>query len=171
MKGSFLQQTDQSIRHLLPVVATTVLIFVGAVPLHIPDWAPVAPLLPLIAIYYWSIYRPDLMTGPIAFALGLLSDGVSGAPLGVSSLVYLFVQGLTVSQRRFFLGKSFLVGWFGFALVGGGAILAQWLLMAMVYGRFAGNRVVMAELAMTLLFYPLLSWGLTRAQIFVLREI
>ncbi len=64
-----------------------------------------------------------------------------------------------------------MVGWCGFGLVGAGAVLLQWLLVATVNGRFPGGHAVLVELVMTLLFYPVLSWVLTRAQIFVLRDV
>ena len=170
MKGSLLQQIDLAVRQLLPVGMVLVLILVNALPTRVPGFAAVVPLLPLIGVYYWSIYRPDLMPPALAFCLGLLNDVISGIPLGVSSLLYLLVQGMTASQRRFFHGKPFRIAWWGFGLVSGGAFILQWLLASLLLGRTLELRAVGFEFLMTLSFYPLLSWLFARTQLALLRN-
>jgi len=144
------QRMDLWARHLLPVVLTLVLVLLGAIPTHLPGFAAITPMLPLIGIYYWGIYRPDLLPGSVAFAIGLVNDIITGMPLGVTPLIYLLVQAMTASQRRFFLGKPFLVAWWCFAVVAGGALSLQWLLVSMSA-------------------YPLLSWLFARTQLTLLR--
>ena len=73
----------------MPSASILALMLVNALPTRLPGFAPVVPLLPLIGVYYWSIYRPDLMPPALAFGLGILNDVIAGIPLGVSSLVYL----------------------------------------------------------------------------------
>ncbi len=170
MKGSLLQRIDQMVRHLLPVGSVLLLILVNALPTRLPGFAAVSPLLPLIGVYYWSIYRPDLMPPALAFGLGLLNDVIAGLPLGVSSLIYLLAQGMTASQRRFFHGKPFRIAWWGFGLVSAGALAVQWLLMSVLLGHTLEPRAVMFEFLMTLFFYPLLSWLFARAQLALLRS-
>lgn len=170
MKGSFLQQIDQAVRHLLPVGLVLLLILINALPSRLPGFAAVVPLLPLIGVYYWSIYRPDLMPPALAFGLGLLNDVIAGTPLGVSSLVYLLAQGMTASQRRFFHGKPFRIAWWGFGLVSAGAFALQWLLVSLLLGHTLEPRAVMFEFLMTLFFYPLLSWLFARTQLALLRS-
>ncbi len=170
MKGSFLQRLDQAIRHLLPLSLTLVLIFLNALPTRLPGFAQVAPLLPLIGVYYWSIFRPELMPPSVAFGLGLLYDIIGGLPLGVSSLIFLATQGLTASQRRFFHGKPFRIAWWGFGLVGIGAFTLQWILASMLIGHLLELRAVMFEFLLTLLAYPVLSWFFSRIQLALLRS-
>ncbi len=170
MKGSWLQQLDLKARHLLPFVLSLFLVLVDATPTRLPGFAAVTPQLPLIAIYYWAVYRPELLPPSVAFGLGLVNDIVVGTPLGVSSLVYLLIQGLTASQRRFFHGKSFLVAWWGFALVALGGLGLQWVMVSMIFARIIEVRAVMFEFLMTASFYPLLSWLFSRAQLALLRR-
>ena len=170
MKGSLLQRINQMIRQLLPVSLVLILILVNALPSRLPGFAAVAPLLPLIGVYYWSIYRPDLMPPAVAFGLGLLNDVIAGLPLGVSSLIYLLVQGMTASQRRFFHGKPFRIAWWGFGLVSSGAFLLQWLLVSALLKHALEPRAVLFEFLMTLFFYPLLSWLFARTQLALLRS-
>ena len=170
MKGSLLQRLDLAIRHLLPFCLTFVLVLINAMPTRLPGFAAVTPQLPPIGIFYWAIHRPDLLPPWVAFALGLFNDIVAGTPIGVSPLVYLLIQGMAASQRRFFHGKSFLVAWWGFLLVGAGALFLQWLLISVIYGRLLEPRAVMFEFLMTVSFYPLLSWLFARTQLALLHR-
>lgn len=170
MKGSLLQRMDLWVRQLLPCGLTLLLVLIDAVPTRLPGFAAVAPLLPLIGIYYWAVYRPDLLPPWAAFALGLVNDIIAGTPLGVSSLVYLLAQGMTASQRRFFHGKPFLIAWWGFGLVGGGALALQWVLVSMLAGRMLDAKAVIFEFLMSLFFYPLLSWFFSRTQLSLMRR-
>jgi len=170
VKGSLLQRVDQGVRHLMPMVLTLLLVFLDAVPVHLPAFALVVPLLPLVGIYYWSIYRPDLMPPAMAFGLGIVNDVIAGTPLGVSSLIYLLAQGMTASQRRFFHGKPFRVAWWGFGLVGSGAFLLQWVLVSALNGHRLGFHPVLFEFLMTMCIYPVLSWLFARAQLALLRS-
>jgi rod shape-determining protein MreD len=77
----------------------------------------VAPILPLVSIYHWAIYRPNLLPVFAVFILGLLQDILVGTPIGLYTLVFLTVYGIVTSQRRFFTGKSFLFYWLGFATI------------------------------------------------------
>jgi rod shape-determining protein MreD len=161
---------DQGVRHLVPVGLTLFLILLDAVPMHLPEFAMVVPLLPLIGVYYWSIYRPDLMPPAMAFGLGLVNDAIAGTPLGVSPLIYLLAQGMTASQRRFFHGKPFRIAWWGFGLVGTGAFLLQWVLVSLLVGHSLELHSVMFEFLMTMCSYPVLSWFFARAQLALLRS-
>ena len=170
MKGSFWQRMDLWIRQILPAASTLLLILLDVMPTRLPGFAPVAPLLPLISVYYWAVYRPELLPPPVAFGLGLLNDVICGTPLGVSPVVYLMLLGMTSSQRRIFSGRSFLVAWWGFILLGTAGMALQWLLVSMVFGQFLEFRTVLFELLMTLSFYPLVSWLFARTQLALMKR-
>ena len=170
MRPTLLQRMDQWVRHLLPVGVTLLLLLVNVTPARIPDYATVAPILTLMSVFYWSIYRPDLLPSYAAFAVGLLFDVISGGPLGVNALVLLLVQGITASQRRFFLGNAFPVAWWGFAMMAGGAVTAAWMLVAVLLGSPIGLRPVLFEYMLTVALYPLLSWAMARTQVAFLKQ-
>jgi rod shape-determining protein MreD len=142
---------------------------IAATPSRLPGFASIAPQLPLICIYYWAIYRPDLLRPWAAFALGAVADMIGGTPLGVSSLIFLAVQGVVESQRRV-LGKSFLMAWWGFAIVAGGALLLQWAMSSVVMAVLLPVRAMGFQYLMTVIVYPLLAWAFVRAQIALLRR-
>jgi rod shape-determining protein MreD len=169
MKHGMPQRVDHLIRQLLPASLVLLLALLQAVPWRVPEFAGVVPLLPMIGIFYWSLYRPDLLVPSVAFGTGLVNDIVMGAPLGISSLVFLAMQGMTASQRRFFHGKSFLLVWSGFATLTAGAILVQMALSAALYGRTPVARALLVEYVITVFCYPLPSWLFSKLQLSWLR--
>jgi len=55
---------------------------VGLLKTMTPDFA-------FMAIYFWRMVRPDLLSPAFVFLAGFLSDALTGAPLGMSSMSYL----------------------------------------------------------------------------------
>ena len=170
MKPSFWQRLDTMSRQSTPFVLTLILVVAGAVPLHIPGFARVAPLLSLMAVYHWAVYRPELLPAFAVFLIGLLQDTLSGTPVGVNAMVYLGVYGIVVSQSRFFTGKSFVIIWLGFALVAGVAELARWVLVSAYYVTLVEPRAVIVQYILTLGIFPFLAWVLLRWQQTFLRR-
>lgn len=170
MKPSLFHRMDLWTRHLLPFGVTLILLMLGLVPTRVPGYAMIAPVLPLMGVYYWSIYRPDLLPPSAAFSLGLLHDIIAGLPLGVSALVMLMVQSVTASQRRFFLGNTFAVAWWGFALMALGAMTLTWLLVCMLFVHLIPPNTVIFEYLLSISAYPVVSWLLARTQVVFLRQ-
>lgn len=164
MKPTLVSHLDRAARNLSPFAVCVLLVPLGMVPLPMPGYTPVAPAVALIAVYYWSIYRPDLLPAVAVFAIGLLQDLLSGVPLGVNTLVLLMVHRVVTSQRRFFHGKPFLVLWWSFMLVAAGVALMSWVLVALLVGTLIDPRPVIAQYLLTLALFPGLTWVLVRAQ-------
>ena len=94
-----------ALRGLTPLVLTLMLALLTVVPLRIPDFAPVTPALTVIAIYYWGIYRPDLMPIVATFAIGMFQDIIAGTPLGLTSLVLLTVHAVAAPPLECLHGR------------------------------------------------------------------
>ena len=171
MKLNFWQRLDLIVRCLSPFFLILVLVVLGQVPMHIPGFAEVAPILPLMAVYHWAIYRPDLLPVTAVFFAGLMQDALSGMPFGVNAAVFVGVHIAVISQQVFFQGKSFLIIWLGFAMVAAGAVVMIWLLNAMIF--VAGASVVAAfiQYLVTVGVFPLLAVLLVRWQRTVLAQI
>jgi rod shape-determining protein MreD len=162
---------DTWVRHLVPFGVTLVLLLLTAVPTRLPGYAGIAPMLPLMGVYYWAIYRPDLLPAWVAFIVGLLYDVISGTPLGVNALVMLLVQGTSAAQRKFFLGKSFAVAWWAFGLLAAGAVGLAWLLVAFLTSRAIDPAPVIFEYLLTLSAFPMLTWLLARTHMAFLKDV
>ena len=171
MKPSIWVRMDTWVRHLVPVTVTIILLLLTAVPTRLPGFAAIAPLLPLMGVYYWAIYRPDLLPAWVAFLIGLLYDIMAGTPLGVNALVLLLVQGVSAAQRRFFLGKSFMVAWWAFGLLAAGSIGLSWILVVVLSARMIDATPVIFEYLLTMGLFPLLTWLLARTQMAFLKDV
>jgi rod shape-determining protein MreD len=111
------QKLDNLARSFTPFGLSLILVVLSVLPTHIPGYMQIAPVLALISVYHWAIYRPNLLPIFAVFILGLLQDLLLGTPVGLYVLVFLTVYGVVLSQRRFFVGKSFTIYWFGFAAI------------------------------------------------------
>ena len=169
MKPTTWTRLDLFARQLFPFVMTLALVFVGTIPLHLPGQRVVAPSLSLIALFYWSLHRPDLMPATAAFLLGLFHDILSGAPLGTGASAYLCVHALVHWQRQFFHGKSFGILWLGFTVVATLAALFGWMLTSMLAGTIVDARAAALQTMATIGSFPLVVWVLWRCHLTVLR--
>ena len=140
MTSGLWHRFETAVRGLTPFVLTLFLAMLTVVPLRIPDFAPITPVLTVIAVYYWSIYRPDLLPMAAVFGVGLFQDALAGTPLGLTALVLLAVQYAVITQRRFFHSKTFLVEWWGFMLVAPVAAFVGWLLASLYFGTLVAPR-------------------------------
>lgn len=164
MKSSLWLRLDNLARSLTPFALGLVLVLFSVVPLQVPGFARVVPLLALIAVHHWTIFRPDLMPAYAVFLIGLMQDLLSGGAPGVNALVFLTVYGVVLWQRRFFVGKSFMITWLGFAIVSAGAVLLSWALVSAYNMALINPRAIMYQYGLTLGFFPLLAWAFLRWQ-------
>jgi rod shape-determining protein MreD len=152
-------QFNRFLRGSVPFALACLMALLGVVPTGISGFGIITPSLLTIAVFYWSIHRPYLMGAPLCFLLGVLSDFLTGAPLGLTSLLLLVVHGVTLSQRRIFIGKSFILSWFGYALIALLAALVGWLLSSLYSLAVLPFLPVMLQYALSLLVFPLFAFG------------
>jgi rod shape-determining protein MreD len=149
---------DIGARIAAPSLVVFMLVLLSVVPLRIPYYAPVAPLLPIVAVYYWTIHRGDLMPAWVIFLLGLLYGILVGAPLGIHAVVFLACSALVAGQRRSLVGKSFLVLWWGFALVIAVGTAVEWLLFSAWFWQGMPVRPAVYRALLTLALFPPITW-------------
>ncbi len=164
MKSGLWHRMDLLARQLTPSMLTLALVIINVVPLHIPGFSRVAPLLPLMAVYHWAIFRPRLLPAYAVFLIGLLQDILTGAPIGVNALVFLAVYGAVLSQKQFFIGKSFFILWLGFSLIAAGAAVINWLAISILSVTLVEPRTVFFQYLLTLGFFPAIAWVFMRWQ-------
>lgn len=75
-----------------PPVSLAILVVFGALPWGLPaDYRFFFPMLPIVAIYYWSWQRLAPVKAWMVFAAGLIVDVLTNGPLGYWALIYLGV--------------------------------------------------------------------------------
>ncbi len=158
-------------RTVIPAGLAFLFVLAGCIPLTAIDIQVIKPLLPFAAVYYWALYRPDLLPAPVTFMVGLLVDILSGAPLGVHAATFCLVHGGLRRQRRFLVGKSFLINWSGFALVAAGAFAFIWLLTSILHGAPLAAEGLVLQAGTTVAAFPLAFWLLLRCHRALVRRI
>jgi len=171
MTFSLWQRLGVTVRGVTPFVITLLLVVLGQVPVHIPGFAEVAPLLPLMAVYHWAVYRPDLLPVIAVFIVGLLQDALSGMPFGVNTAVFVLVHLAVMSQQIFFIGRSFLIIWLGFVLVAAGAMVLTWVLTGLFFSTFSSLQTAFVQYLVTVGVFPILAWLQVRWQQSVLAQV
>jgi rod shape-determining protein MreD len=132
--------------------------------MRILDFTTAVPLLPLISVYHWAIYRPQLLPTYAVFLIGVLQDILTGSPIGVNALVFLLVYGAVISQKTFFSGRSFFVLWIGFGLIAAGASVTNWLVISILNVAIVGIQTAFLQYILTLGFFPAAAWAFLRWQ-------
>ncbi len=171
MLTTFLQRLELGSRRLLPLASTVFFIFLSAISLPLPHFGAVSPSLGLIAVYYWSMHRPDLFRPMASFALGVLYDSLHYLPLGLSAFVFVAVHQLVLSQRRFFVGHAFFMLWSGFALIMIIVMVGHWLVLSALDGRLISFLPIMIQGALTVVIFPLPVWVLIYMQRTLLSQV
>lgn len=113
-----------------------------------------APLL-LVAIYYWSIYRPTLLPPWLVFIAGVLFDILTGAPfVGMSAVLFLLCRMAVIDQRRFLIGQNFSMVWFGFCGLNIIYHFVQWGLFSALNGQWLYARDFIQALVLGVFLFP-----------------
>jgi len=162
-KAPFSVRLGRTLRSMIPGLLLLLCVFVAALPTGLPQFADVTPFLSLMAVYYWGIYRPDLLPAVVVFMGGLVQDVVTGGPIGLMALVLILVHAVGVSQRRFFLGKSFPVEWWGFGLVTLGAGVVAWIVASLYFVALLDPKSIAVQALLTIAVYPLVTRLFTQA--------
>jgi rod shape-determining protein MreD len=158
MSDSLWPKLDSAARSALPFVSAFVCVLLGVMTWPLPSFGMIAPPLALIAVYYWSIHRPDLFGPGLAFVIGLLHDVVHYLPIGLSALLFVAAHQIIFHQRRFFTGHSFFVMWWGFALTCVMVQMAGWLLHSLVNWQILPPLPIIAQTGLAVAAFPLLCW-------------
>ncbi len=149
----------QNLLSMLKAMTPTLLGLLGvlilALPLRLFEDALPTPIIPLVVVFFWSIYSPDYLPSPSIFVIGILQDLLMGGPLGLWAAVYLVTQYIVSSQRAYFLGREQKVVWLGFALAAAAASLMLWLVMSLMSGALLPVGALAAQITATVLIYPL----------------
>ena len=158
MIDSIVQTLDGLGRRLAPFATTVLLVVLNAIPLPLPDYRAIVPLVPLMAVFYWALYRPDLMPAAGVFLIGVLDDVLTGAPLGLNALIFLAVLGFVRRNRRLLAGRTFPFVWGAFAIIVLAVGAANWLIATFLFGANVRSEPAIGQLVLTFALFPIVAW-------------
>lgn len=147
------------------------LVLLSTIPFYIPGYGPVAANLVLMAVFYWAVHRPDLLSSMTVFLIGLLQDILVGMPPGMNAFVLLLVRIIAVTQGRVFRGRSFLILWWGFGLVALATAFVVWGLSSIYVLALLDPMPGLFQAGMTTALFPFLAGLFTWMQVRLLSQI
>lgn len=171
MTASLWHRLEHHLRNLVPFLTALVLLLLSLIPFHFPGYASIVPMLTLTVVYYWGLYRSDLLPATAVFFIGLLQDLLSGAPIGLNTGILLLVYGVVVSERRYFLHESFSIAWISFMVVAAGASALQWAALSLLDWTIHDPSPGIFQYFLTIALYPCLAWVYARTQQAFFRQV
>ena len=164
MSPSLSQRLDRIARNVLPAMLGVLLVLLSTIPFYIPGYGPVAANLVLMAVFYWAVHRPDLLSPITVFLIGLLQDILVGMPPGMNAIALLAVRTIAVSQSRVFRGRSFIILWWGFGMVALASAFFVWVLSTVYVFAPMNPLPGLFQAGMTTALFPFLAGGFTWMQ-------
>ena len=155
----------------MPALLGVLLVILSTIPFYIPGYGPVAANLVLMAVFYWSVHRPDLLSPISVFFIGLLQDILIGMPPGMNAVVLLSVRTLAVSQSRVFRGRSFIILWWGFGIVAVASSFVVWVLSAIYAISLMDPLPGLFQAGLTTALFPFLAGLFTWLQVKLLSQV
>ncbi len=149
---------------LLPVASTGFAALLALLPVPLAGYAVLTPAFALMAVYHWTIYRPDLLPSSALFGIGLVFDLLSGGPPGATSLLFLLSRAAVLRCRRWFFNRDFPFVWAGFTLLAGVAIGGLWTVHSLLSWQLFSVSGSVFRAALTIALFPVSSFVLGRTQ-------
>jgi rod shape-determining protein MreD len=165
--SEFLQQADRLLYAALPGALVSLLILLTLAPVRLPDVLAVAPLLPLMAVYHFCLFRAEALPAWLLFILGVVFDllqGGPGTPVGVSALQFLLVRQAILGNQKYLVAVSFTFIWLGYALLSAAAVALSWIAVVVLSWRLIDPQPALFQYIVSLFLYPIVGWVLGRGR-------
>jgi rod shape-determining protein MreD len=159
-----LPRVNSGLARLLPIATTVAAVLLTVLPVRIPGYAALTPAFALMAVYHWTIYRPDLLPPAGLFVVGFAEDLLTGGPVGVNALLLLLARAAVLRQRRHFINCTFPFVWSGFTLLTMAAMFGLWTLHCLLQLTLCGLRTFVFRAVLTIAIFPAASFVLGRTQ-------
>ena len=159
-----LPQINSGFARVWPIATTMLATLVSVLPLRVPGYAALTPAFALMAVYHWTIYRPDLLPPSGVFAVGLAEDLLTDGPVGINALLLLLARAAVLRQRRYFVNRTFPFVWSGFTLLAVAAMLGLWALQCLLQLTVFDLRTTVFRTVLSVASFPLASFALGRSQ-------
>ncbi len=160
--ASFLpRRDDHPLIRIIPGALIMIATLISLTPLPFTGGQTLVPSFVLIAIYFWSLLRGELVPYWLLFLCGLISDALLAMP-GVQALLFMLLKTVTGYVSNRFDRGSVWVFWTGFIVLSLLYWLAYWLLLHfLMQAPLPIANALTAWLAASIC-YPLLHWVFVR---------
>ncbi|MBY0281443.1 MAG: hypothetical protein K2W94_04715 [Alphaproteobacteria bacterium] len=123
----------------------------------LPVWSSlgVYPQFYLYILYFGTLYYPPMLSLGGIFLAGLMQDGIYGYPLGFSSLEFLCLHSILISQSRYLAREDMLLSWVGFAVFCVISTSFHSLLLSYIFEELFSFSLLSLGTILTICSYPL----------------
>lgn len=157
-------------RALTPTILGLIGVVLLAAPVRLGQGFVPTPILPLVVVFFWTIYGPGYLPAASVFLIGLAQDFLSGGPLGLWPAVYLVTQYVVASQRSYFLGREQRVVWIGFVFAAAAAAAMLWVVMSLMARTVLPIGNIALQMFATIVVFPVFSGAFRQLHRRVLKE-
>ena len=140
---------------IIPVLCGLIGVALSNLPISLTGGAVPSPLLGFMAVYFWSLVRPDLMPPAGAFLIGLAQDLLAGGPLGFWTASFVASYALLDRQRESFAGLAGIGALLGFALAAFFACATAYVIAWIYFWHAPPLTPLALQLAVTIVCYTL----------------
>lgn len=146
---------------LLLVLATSFLaIILSHVAMEVGPVSTPWPRFGVIIVFFWMIHRPDMMTVPMVFVVGLAQDFILGNIPGAGVLSLMIATILLDRMMPPLRTMPLVWRWLGFAAFAGLTFALEWILTSAARLSIQPLDLVFVQGGMTFLVYPVISVAL-----------
>lgn len=154
MRESLREALTSWLLRWLPLFVSILWLMISFIPLKSEISANARPMLGLMCVYFWTAYRPDLFSLLSVFVLGVVSDVLSVAPLGIYLFMYLIMYLAVIKISKYVNDKTFDILWIGIALLLPVSMLSGWLLISIYYANFLPIKSLIFSYLLSVALYP-----------------
>ncbi|MFV9875482.1 MAG: hypothetical protein AB8U25_02770 [Rickettsiales endosymbiont of Dermacentor nuttalli] len=142
-------------RYFFPLIIVTTILAVTVIPLKLPGTYCYIVFMDVIVIFYWIIYYPKLLSPFVLIVIGILHDSLYGTVIGITTICYMIVQYLILSQRKLFITQPFVVIWLVFSMFSFVFISLKTILISLIAGEIIINHHLLFQWLFISFIYPL----------------
>lgn len=149
---------------IIPFITVFLLILFMVLPYKLGIFSDIMPFLTLIGVYYWSVFRPELLPTWCVFLIGLIQDILMGSPFGMMPLLLVITQQVIFYQGRRFLERDFIFNWLVFVMLVAGFAAASWGIASLYFRTLMEYWGLIGQALMTVAFYPIITWAFSQVR-------
>ncbi|MBP5399187.1 MAG: rod shape-determining protein MreD [Alphaproteobacteria bacterium] len=141
----------------LPLLFSLLWMILSLIPLRSDLNLVARPMIGLMCVYFWTMYRSDLFGVFSVFVLGMFFDILSIAPFGIYTLLYLIMYVTVINVSKYITEKNFEILWVGFSLLLAGLMFVGWFMSSLYYTQFLPFKSFLFSYFISVALYPLVA--------------
>ncbi|MBE6449660.1 MAG: hypothetical protein E7013_03075 [Alphaproteobacteria bacterium] len=145
------------LRSHIPFWFSFLLLLFGMLPWRVAFLSHFAIPFVYASLFFWTVFRPDLISAPAVFLLGLSADLLTISPLGYYTFLFLIFYWAVLLERRFLIKRPFIFLWGAFSAFVCPLVLCQWMLASLLNLKLLSLLFFMGQGALLMASYPLIS--------------